>query len=248
MTQSPLLPKKAMVLAAGFGKRMRPLTDALPKPLVEVGGRSLLDRILDRLDAVGVEAVVVNLHHLGQQIERHLSDRTRPPLLFSREAEILETGGGVKHALPELGDAPFFVVNGDVLWLDGLEPALSRLARAWRDEAMDSLLMMQPIASAVGYDGRAGDFTMAPGGRLRRRRERESAPFIFAGMQILHPRIFAGAPEGPFSLNLLFDKAEAAGRLWGVRHDGRWFHVGTPAALAEAEAVLRDLAMNKGTR
>ena len=248
MTQAPLLPKKAMVLAAGFGKRMRPLTDALPKPLVEVGARSLLDRILDRLDAAGVEAVVVNLHHLGQQIERHLSDRTRPPLLFSREEEILETGGGVKHALSELGDAPFFVVNGDVLWLDGLEPALSRLARAWRDEAMDALLMMQPIASAVGYDGQAGDFTMAPDGRLRRRRERETAPFIFAGIQVLHPRIFAGAPEGPFSLNLLFDKAEAAGRLWGMRHDGRWFHVGTPTALAEAEAVLRDLAMNKGNR
>jgi MurNAc alpha-1-phosphate uridylyltransferase len=232
-----------MVLSAGFGTRMRPLTDTLPKPLIEVRGRSLLDRILDHLERGGVETVVVNLHHLGEKIEDHLSARPTPSIIFSREQEILDTGGGVKRALPELGDEPFLVINGDVFWLDGLEPALSRLARAWRDEDMDALLLMQPIVSAVGYDGQAGDFSMAADGSLRRRREHEIAPFLFAGVQILHPRLFAGAPEGPFSLNRLFDAAQEAGRLWGLRHDGLWFHVGTPAALREVEEVLHDLAI-----
>ncbi len=248
MTRGPRPPKRAMVLAAGFGKRMRPLTETLPKPLIEVRGRSLLDRILDHLERFGIEAAVVNLHHLGVKIEDHLSARTSPRIIFSREEEILDTGGGVKHALAELGDDPFLVINGDVFWLDGLEPALSRLVRGWRDDDMDALLMMQPIVSAVGYDGQAGDFKMSADGSLRRRREHEIAPFLFAGIQMLHPRLFAAAPDGPFSLNLLFDKAQEAGRLWGVRHDGQWFHVGTPAALREVEEALHDLAIKSGNR
>ncbi len=248
MMREPRPPKKAMVLAAGFGTRMRPLTDTLPKPLIEVRGRSLLDRILDHLERGGVETVVVNLHHLGEKIEDHLSARATPNIIFSREEEILDTGGGVNRALPEFGDEPFLVINGDVFWLDGLEPALSRLARAWRGEDMDALLMMQPIVSAVGYDGQAGDFSMAADGSLRRRREHEIAPFLFAGVQMLHPRLFADAPEGPFSLNRLFDAAQEAGRLWGLRHDGLWFHVGTPAALREVEEALHDLAIKTAGR
>jgi len=231
-----------MVLAAGFGTRLRPITDSLPKPMVPLRGRTLVDRALDRLEAVGVKTAVVNLHHLGDQLEAHLKKRNRPEILFSPEAEILETGGGVKKALPLLGDEPFYAVNGDVCWLDGKIPALKRLAAAWNDETMDALLLNQPITTAVGYDGWVGDFIMDSFGRLRRRREREVAPFIFAGVQILHPRLFAGAPEGAFSLNLLYNKAIEAGRLWGLRHDGEWYHIGTPEGLAEVEAELHHLS------
>ncbi len=230
-------PRVAMVLAAGLGKRMRPLTDKLPKPLLPVAGRTLLDRVLDRLEEAGVERVVINLHYFRDIMEAHLANRREPPIELSPEPDLLETGGGVRNALPRLGAAPFFVANADVLWLDGWSPALERLARAWNDETMDALLLLQPAVSATGYDG-VGDFFADPLGRLRRRRNHELAPFIFAGVQILHPRLFAAAPEGPFSLNRLYDRAEAAGRLWGVRHDGLWFHVGTPQGLAETESLL----------
>jgi N-acetyl-alpha-D-muramate 1-phosphate uridylyltransferase len=230
-------PRIAMVLAAGLGKRMRPLTENMPKPLLPVAGRTLIDRVLDRFQDIGIERAVVNLHYLRPALEAHLNQRRVPAIEPSPEIELLETGGGVKHALPRLGATPFYVANADVLWLDGKQPALRRLAQAWNDEAMDALLLLQPTVSAIGYDG-SGDFFADGAGRLRRRRREVVAPFIFAGVQILHPRLFKDAPDGPFSLNLLFDRAEAAGRLWGLRHDGLWFHVGTPEGLAETEAII----------
>ncbi len=231
------MPKTAMILAAGLGERMRPITDSLPKPLVPVHGTPMLDTILDRLSDAGVERVVINLHYLGEMIERHLNGRRAPAVEFSRESERLETGGGVRKALPLLGDDPFFALNGDVCWLDGQTPGLERLAAAWDADKMDALLLLHPSALTLGYEG-VGDYVMNPEGRLRRRREREVAPFIFAGIQILHPRLFEGAPEGSFSLNKLYDKAQEAERLWGIRHDGEWYHIGTPESLREAEDAL----------
>jgi len=230
------LPDSAMVLAAGLGKRMRPITDRIPKPLVEIGGRSLLDRALDRLEDAGIARAVVNAHHLAEQIVEHLKSRTRPRIEISIEEELLETGGGVAKALPRLGES-FVVVNSDIMWLDGKVPALHRLARIWDAERMDALLLMQRTASAVGYEG-LGDYVLDPLGTPRRRREREIAPFLFAGVQILHRRLFEDAPQGAFSLNLLFDKAEKTKRLHAVVHDGEWYHVGTPEALGVTERLL----------
>ena len=240
MKATDAMPQRAMVLAAGRGERMRPLTDQRPKPLIEVRGRAMLDWLLDRLAAAGVAEVVVNLHHLGEMIAGHLDSRREPKILFSREDELLDTGGGVTKALALLGKAPFFVANGDVVWLDGLTPAFERLAAAWDDKTMDALLLLHPTAYAYGYGGR-GDFFMDPDGVLRRRDECEVAPFIFAGIQILHPRLFKNVPGGSFSLNLLYDRAAEAGRLWGLRHDGEWFHVGTPEALKDVEDALHHL-------
>lgn len=234
--------RRAMLLAAGRGVRMRPLTETTPKPLIPVGGRPLIDRILDRLGAAGVETATVNLFHLRTMLESHLARRTaRPRVVLSPETALLETGGGVAQALtlPASGLAagPFYVVNGDVVWLDGLEPALCRLCAQWDDDLMDGLLLLNRTVSAKGYDG-AGDFAMDPVGRLQRRREREVAPFMFTGIQILHPRLFAGQPVERFSLNRLYDRALDAGRLFGVLHDGLIWHVGTPDGLAMAEADL----------
>ena len=236
-------PDKAMVLAAGLGLRMRPLTDKRPKPMIEVGGRALIDRILDRLEESGVRTAVVNLHHKAAMLEQHLSGRSRPKIVFSHETgELLDTGGGVRKALEHLGSQPFLVLNGDVLWLDGLRPALRRLADFWDGRRMDALLLVHPTAYALGYEG-SGDFMLSPEGRLRRRRAQEIAPFAFTGIQMLHPRLFRETPENAFSLNLLYDRAEEAGRLWGLRHDGEWLHVGTPRDLSAAEAHLQDLAI-----
>jgi MurNAc alpha-1-phosphate uridylyltransferase len=236
-----------MVLAAGLGERMRPITDSLPKPLIEIRGRALLDVILDRLEAAGVTEAMVNLYYLGEMIEAHLKGRSRPRIAFSPEETRLETGGGVRKALPKLGKDPFYVVNGDVCWLDGRTPALRRLAESWDDKTMDALLLLHPTAFAVGYEGR-GDFTMSANGHLRRRGEREVAPFVFAGIQLLHPRLFADTPEDAFSLNLIYDRAIEAGRLWGLRHDGEWFHLGTPESLAEAEDALHYLSFHSDQR
>jgi MurNAc alpha-1-phosphate uridylyltransferase len=241
------VPRHAMVLAAGLGERMRPLTDEKPKPLIEVRGRAMLDSILDRLSAVGVTDVVINLFYRGEAIEAHLKGRTTPRIVFTRETERLETGGGVKNALPYLGDEAFYVINGDVCWLDGRTPALHRLADTWDEARMDALLLLHPTAFAVGYSGR-GDFLLSADGKVRRRGEREVAPFVFAGMQILHPRLFAGAPDGPFSLNRLYDKAAERERLWGLRHDGEWFHIGTPEQLTEVEDALHYLAVHSVQR
>lgn len=232
---------RAMILAAGLGERMRPLTENLPKPLIEVRGRSLIETILDRLEQASVPEVVINLYYLGELIEARLAGRARPRIAFSHEETRLETGGGVRKALPLLGAEPFLAINGDVCWLDGCTAALRRLTEAWDDAAMDALLLLHPTAYAVGYDG-PGDFMLDPEGRLRRRREWEVAPFVFSGIQMLHPRLFEATPEGPFSLNLVYDKAAEAERLWGLRHDGDWFHIGTPENLRDVEDALHPLA------
>ncbi len=231
-------PRRGMVLAAGLGERMRPITDTLPKPLIPIDGKPMLDHALDRLAAAGVHDAVVNTHHLGQQITDHLAGRSDLSVSISDEKDRLETGGGVANALPLLGDDPFYVVNGDALWLDGATPGLTRLAEQWDDDRMDALLLVYPTARCEDYRG-PGDFVLDPCGQTRRRREREVAPFVFTGVQILHPRLFEDAPSGAFSLNVLYDKAIEAERLWSVVHDGIWLHVGTPDAIAPAEAILR---------
>ena len=229
--------RTAMVLAAGLGLRMRPLTQTVPKPLLKVGGETMLDQVLDRLVEAGVERAVVNTHWLPEKIERHLKTRTNPHIEISREDDLLETGGGVTKALPILGDDPFFVVNADIVWRNGVQPALKRLAHAWRDDEMDALLMMASIIRSTGYDG-DGDFLMDCVGRLTRRPERLIAPFVFSGVQIVHPRLFAKAPPSPFSMNVLYAHAEEADRLYGIVHDGDWYHVGTPDAIDQADAEI----------
>jgi MurNAc alpha-1-phosphate uridylyltransferase len=229
-----------MVLAAGLGLRMRPLTLTRPKPLIPVAGRSMLDRALDHLVRAGVERAVVNAHWLADQVGERVARRSADfpgGLTAVTETDLLETGGGIANALALLGDAPFYAVNGDIVWTDGAVPALARLAAAWDEATMDALLLLQPTGNAVGYEGR-GDFFRDPDGPLRRRSGIESAPLVFAGVQILHPRLFADAPSGAFSLNLLYDRALGRNRLAGIVHDGGWYHVGTPDALPEVEALL----------
>ncbi|UUX51382.1 nucleotidyltransferase family protein [Nisaea acidiphila] len=235
-TKKATIPETAMILAAGKGTRLAPLTDKTPKPLVEVDGKALIDHILDRLAAVGVKNVVVNTFHLGEQIEAHLAERSDVSITFSREEELLETGGGVVKALPLLGDAPFFVINGDSLWVDAMKPTLSRLAEAWDDKKMDGLLLLHPFSRVPGWHG-YGDFTMDPEGRLSRREERRVAPYAYMGASILHPRLFEGAPEGAFSLNRLYDKAQEAERLYGALHDGLWYHISTNEDLETARRL-----------
>ncbi len=230
--------KRGMVLAAGFGVRMQPITHTIPKPLVRVLDRSLIDRTIDRLLDGGVETVVVNTHHLGERVEEHLSARDDLEILFSPEETILETGGGIANALGLLGDEPFFACNGDTLWLNGTQNALHRMLRHWDEETMDALLMVHSTVDAYGYHG-VGDFCLDPLGLVSRRPEGEVSPYLFTGVQILHPRLFEDAPGGAFSLNVLYDQAIARGRLYGMVHDGEWFHVGTPDSLAEAEAYMR---------
>jgi MurNAc alpha-1-phosphate uridylyltransferase len=228
-----------MVLAAGRGERMRPLTDTLPKPLVSVAGKPLLDHVLDRLAAAGVERAVVNVHYLADLIENHLAGRKAPRIVISDErAQLLDTGGGVVMALPALGRAPFFHINSDTIWIDSVKPNLERLAEVFDPATMDALLLLAPSTESIGYSGR-GDFVMMPDRRLRRRGEREVAPFVYAGAAILRPELFDGAPKGPFSLTRLFDRAAEAGRLHGLRLEGVWMHVGTPEAIAKAEAAIR---------
>lgn len=229
-----------MVLAAGLGKRMRPITATTPKPLVAVGGKPLIDFSLDRLAEAGIERVVVNVHHLADRIEAHLAKRASPAIVISDEREeLLETGGALKKALPLLGAAPFLVLNSDSLWIEGPQPNLRRFMDAWDPQRMDILLLVAATATSVGYDGR-GDFAMNADGRLRRRQEREITPFVYAGVSILKPEVLAGTPDGPFSANLLYDRALAAGRLYGLRLDGQWLHVGDPQSLAAAEECLAE--------
>ncbi|MBP1180658.1 nucleotidyltransferase family protein [Methylobacterium sp. PvR107] len=235
---------RAFVLAAGLGKRMRPVTATMPKPLVEVAGKALLDHALDRVAEAGIGTAVVNVHYLADLIEGHLARRAEesgqgPATIVSDErAALLETGGGIRKALPLLGEAPFVVLNSDSFWLEGPASNLSRLIGRWDADRMDCLLLVAPTATSLGYEG-AGDFVMEPDGRLGRRGERKVAPFIYAGVAILSPGLFAGTPEGAFSLNLLFDRAIEAGRLFGLRLDGQWLHVGTPEAIRAAEERVR---------
>ncbi len=234
---SPAL-KTGMVLAAGLGKRMRPITDTLPKPLVRVGGRALIDHALDRAAEAGIEAAVVNVHYLADLVEAHVRTRQRPKIVVSDErGELLETGGGVRKALLLLGGGPFLLLNSDSLWIDRGAQNLVRLQTAWDAARMDILLLVAEAAKSLGYQG-VGDFSMDLDGRLQRRDERPSVPFVYAGVAILKPQLFDDTPDGAFSLNLLFDRAIVAGRLYGMPLDGQWLHVGTPDAIAAAEERL----------
>lgn len=234
----PAVPARAMVLAAGLGTRMRPITERIPKPLVRVAGKTLLDHNLDPLAEAGVDLAVVNVHHLADQMIAHLAERRRPRIVISDERELLlDSGGGVKKALPHLGTAPFFVLNADSFWIDGPIANLVRLAGHFDPALHDVLLLVASTAASTGYDG-IGDFQMDAQGRLRRRVEREVVPFVYAGVAILKPELFADTPDGPFTLNLIFNRAAAAGRLHGLRLDGLWLHVGTPEAIGLAEAKI----------
>lgn len=231
----------AMVLAAGLGKRMRPANNVKPKPLVEVCGRTLIDRVLDRLIDAGITTAVINLHYKADMLRDHLKARHDIEIRYSDESQLLlETGGGVAKALPEFGGKPFLTHNSDSLWIEGMGRAIVRMAEAYDAERMDALLLMASTVTATGYDGR-GDFTMDEEGHLSRREEARVAPFVFTGVQIVHPRLFEGCPSGPFSMNLLFNRAIEEGRLYGVRHDGIWMHVGDPEGLSLAEARLSAL-------
>jgi N-acetyl-alpha-D-muramate 1-phosphate uridylyltransferase len=233
------LPKSAMVLAAGLGTRMRPYNGHLPKPLVEVSGKALIDYSLDRLAEAGVTRAVVNVHHLADALMQHLTARKQPHIVISDErAALLGTGGGIAKALPQLGGGPFFLVNSDTLWLDGVRPNFVRLGETYDPASMDALLLLAPTAGSIGYSGR-GDFAMSADGRLQRRAEKEVVPFVYAGAAVLSPELFAGAPTGAFSLTRLFDAATDKGRLFGLRLEGVWMHVGTPEAVAAAEAALQ---------
>ncbi|MFZ0765785.1 nucleotidyltransferase family protein [Bradyrhizobium sp.] len=239
----PVKPDKAMILAAGLGVRMRPLTERMPKPLVSVAGRPLLDHVLDKLGDAGVSEAVVNVHYLPDQIIAHVAARKLPRVIISDERnEALGTGGGVVKALPLLGEAPFFHLNADTLWIDGVRPNLTRLAEAFDPARMDILLLMAPTASSIGYEGN-GDYAMLPDGALRKRREHQVVPFVYAGVAIMSPTIFASAPRGEFSLTKTFDAANEQERLFGLRLDGTWMHVGTPDAIGAAEeAFLESVA------
>jgi N-acetyl-alpha-D-muramate 1-phosphate uridylyltransferase len=233
-----LQPKTAMVLAAGLGKRMQPISARVPKPLVVAGGTALIDRCLDGLALAGIETAIVNVHYLADLVEAHLLARKVPRIVVSDERhELLDTGGGIVKALPLLGAGPFLLRNADSFWLEGVRANLRWLTSAWHDTAMDALLLLASTVGSIGYSGR-GDFFLEKDGSLARRAERTVAPFAYAGAAILHPRLFADAPAGAFSLNLLFDRAIAAGRLFGVRLDGVWINVETPAALAAADRAL----------
>jgi len=236
-------PDRAMVLAAGLGTRMRPFNGQAPKPLVRVGGKALIDHVLDRLADTGVERAVVNVHHLADQIEQHLQARQRPQIVISDERDVLlGTGGGVVKALAALGDAPFFHVNSDTIWIDGVKPNLGLLAAAFEPDRMDALLLLAPTTTSTGYAGR-GDFAMAADGRLTWRGERDVVPFVYAGAAILAPALFRGAPAGAFPLTTLWRRAAEAERLYGLRLEGVWMHVGTPEAVAAAEAAILESAV-----
>ena len=236
-------PTKAMVLAAGLGLRMRPLTDHMPKPLVRVAGQPLLDHVLDKLAGAGVSEAVVNVHYLPDQIIQHTASRTCPRIIISDERDVvLGTGGAVVKALPLLGKEPFFHLNADTMWIDGVRPNLARLAEAFEPSRMDILLLMAPTASSIGYGGR-GDYAMLPDGALRKRRELQVVPFVYAGAAIMSPSLFNDAPSGEFSLTRMFDRANEQERLFGLRLDGVWMHVGTPDAVhAAEEAFLASVA------
>jgi len=232
------LPNTAMILSAGLGLRMRPLTETCPKPLIKVADKTLLTHNLDLLTKASVDTIVVNIHHLGEQIRTFLEHANYRHVKISDETDcLLDSGGGIKKALPLLGSEPFFVMNADSFFIDGPQSNLHRLAEAFRPDDMDILLLVAGGHQMTGYEG-LGDFTMDAEGLLSRRPERVVAPFVYTGVALIKPTLFADTPEGPFSLNLLFDRTIASGRLFGLRLDGEWLHVGTPDAISAAEMRL----------
>lgn len=236
------VPETAMVMAAGLGKRMRPLTATRPKPLVEVAGKAMLDHVFDRLRAAGVKRAVVNVHYLADALEAHLANRVAgiEIAVSDERAMLLETGGGLLKARELIGDAAFLVVNSDNYWVDGPSDAIRLLAQRWDDETMDALLLLVPLARAHNHRGQ-GDFHLDAHGRITaRRRSGRLAPFVYTGLQILSPRLLRDGPEGPFSTMLFWERAIAAGRAFGVVHQGLWFDVGTPEAIGRTEAMLAD--------
>jgi MurNAc alpha-1-phosphate uridylyltransferase len=232
----------AMIMGAGLGSRMRPLTDDRPKPLVMVGGRTLIDHSIDRLAAAGVARIVVNLHYKSEMLRAHLAKRRDVEIIFSDETEmLLDTGGGVVKALHHFRDAPFFVLNSDSIWVEGPAAALPAMMEHWDPARMDGLLLLADMQTAMGYEG-MGDFVLKAQGHVARARDHGGAAYAYPGVQIVHPRLFNGAPRGPFSTNLMWDEAIAKDRLFGTVLDGVWIHVGTPGARDEAEAYLRQPA------
>lgn len=235
----PLRIDTAMVLAAGLGTRMAGAGNGLPKPLVRLNGKALIDHVLDRHVEAGIERVVVNVHHKADLFEAHLEGRQNPRIEISNErGTLLDTGGGVKAALPRLGSGAFLIHNADSVWIEGVGSNLARLVEAWDDAQMDCLMLLALGSQSVGYQGR-GDFDFDTNGRIRRRGAGQKlVPFAFAGVSMAHPRLFDGSPDGAFSLNAVWDKAIAAGRAYGLRMEGTWMHVGSPDALAQAEQRL----------
>lgn len=234
----PLASDVAMVLSAGLGKRMRPLSTTRPKPLVRVAGRTLIDHCLDKLDDAGVARAVVNVHYLPDQLVAHLDARKSPQIAISDEREaLLETGGGLIKAQPLIGSDPFFCLNSDNIWLDGPVNAFAALSEAWDAERMDALLLLVPHARAFNYRGK-GDFHLDPLGRISRRRNGRIAPFIFSGIQLVSRRLLRDAPEGAFSTSVLWNRAIDEGRLYGLSHTGLWFEVGAPEMIAPTEQAL----------
>jgi MurNAc alpha-1-phosphate uridylyltransferase len=237
--RDPAMPAHAMVLAAGLGTRMRQLSKAVPKPLVKVQGRALIDHVLDRLAGAGVVQAAVNVHHFADLLEASLRTRTRPRIAISDERkQLLGTGGGIAKALPLLGNTPFLLINSDSLWIEPTTNNLVRLAKFFDRQRMDAALLLTAVGDAHGYDGR-GDYSLSPDGRLTRRAERGTAPLVYMGVALLSPNLFDGAPRGAFPLGTLFDRAERAGRLMGIKLEGTFLHVGTPEAVQEAEAAIR---------
>jgi MurNAc alpha-1-phosphate uridylyltransferase len=229
---------RAMIMAAGLGTRMRPLTDDRPKPMVTVHGKTLIDHALDRLVVAGVTMVVVNIHYKAAMLREHLAMRRDIEIRYSDESgELLGTGGGVARAMPNFAGEPFFILNSDSVWVEGYEPALAAMQRLWEPERMDGLLLLAAMTTAMGYEG-TGDFVLDAEGHIGRVKEHYASPYAYPGVQIVHPRLFADAPEGAFSTNVMWDRAIARGRLFGTRLDGVWIHVGTPEARDEAEKFL----------
>ena len=235
------VPNTAMIMAAGLGKRMRPLTATKPKPLIEVAGKALLDHVLERLRIAGVQRVVVNVHYLADALEAHLSNRASGlEIVISDERSLLlETGGGLVKAAPLIDSDPFLAINSDNLWIDGPADTLKLLASQWDDERMDALLLLVPLARAENHHG-IGDFHMDRTGRVRRRAKSHVAPFVFTGVQMVSKRLLRDAPEGPFSTNILWNRAIDEGRCFGAVHQGLWFDVGTPTSIPLTEAALQD--------
>ena len=233
---------RAMIMAAGLGTRMRPLTDDRPKPLVKVRGKALIDHAIDRLVKAGVKTIVVNVHHHAEMLRAHLARRTDVEIVISDESSaLLDSGGGIANVLPLFEGEPFFTHNSDSVWVEGAGSALERMKARWNADVMDSLMLVAPTVNARCYEGR-GDFMMDADGQLTRVPEHRVAPFVWIGVQILHPRLFDGAPEGRFSINPLWDKAIEKGRLFGIRLDGIWMHIDRPDAVTDAERFLADLA------